>query len=554
MKKLLAFLLVLGLVLMNSCQRETSFESGDSPSEGLLQSNVTGDCFPKTVAGAYVQGTALNSTTNFISVDVLVTAPGSYTISSDTANGVHFLVSGTFTSTGINTVKVKGIGTPFGPGAFNFTIKYDAQICFVLVTFLPTGAGGPAVFTLTGSPSACTGAVVAGSYAVGLAMTSANTATIGVNVTAIGTYTISTSFQGMIFNATGTFASIGPKTVILNGSGIPTTAGVNTVPITVGTSTCSFPVTVGNIAVGSLGGGPGACTPATVSGTYTAGTPLIATNTVQIQVTVTTPGVYTITTNTQNGVSFTTSGTFAANGPANVTLTGTGTPAASGPFTFIITFGSSTCTFPITFAAAPPTDYFPRTANSNWSYDFDDVFDDSVLIKATAATHSVPPNTYNIFKFDDGVTVSPDDTSGYYRKAGGQYFRYVNLADYFQFDDDQFVEFTFLRDDQAAGFTWTTAGYTGAVGGTPGTFRIKFTILQKDVPVTVNGTPYPNTIVIEEKYEINIAGIWTSLDTAWGYYKDYYSRNVGWILDEYIDPTVGTTPVGKMELRRFQVF
>jgi hypothetical protein len=290
-------------------------------------------------------------------------------------------------------------------------------------------------------------------------------------------------------------------------------------------------------------------------GPYTAGTALTAANnSAQIQVTVTTPGVYSITTNTQNGVSFAASGTFAANGNANVTLTSTNTPTAAGTFTFTVTFGTSTCTFPVTFVAPIPPDYFPRTANSNWSYDFDDVFDDSVIIKAITPTHSVPPNTYNIFMQDDDGA-GPDDSSGYYRKAGGQYFHYVNLADYLLFDADQFAEFIFIRDDQPAGFSWMTPSYTGMIGGNPFTIRIVFSVDQKDITVTVNGTPYPNTIVIKERYEALIAGVWTSLDPIFGFYKDYYARNVGWILDELYDPSVSTTvPEQKMELRRSTVF
>lgn len=553
MRKILASLLLLGLVIV-ACQKENSFESGNQLSEGLLQSDVSGDCLPKNVVGTYVQGTALNGNTEYIEVTVDVTTTGTFTIYSDTVNGVYFRFAGTFTTLGNNVVKLRGNGTPATTGTFNFRIQYDGQDCFVPVTFLPVGGGGPAVFGLSGTSANCGGAVVTGTYTLGVALGNTNSVTINVNVTTVGTYSITTTFQGMTFAASGAFATTGAQTVILYGSGIPATAGVNTVPVTIGTNLCSFDITVVAAGTGTLAGGPGACTPATIAGTYTVGTALTIAENVQIQVNVTTVGAYTISTNTVTGFSFTATGTFPATGIQNITLIGAGTPATAGNQVFTVTFGTSSCTFTIPVVAAPAIiDYFPRTTNSNWSYEFDNVFNDSLLMKVISNTHSVSGNTYNIFMATLDASTG-FDTLGYFRKNAGVYSRYTNLADYLSFNDDYFVDFTFMRDDQPAGFTWTTPGYSGVIGTTAVSIRIKFTILQKDVPVTVNGTTYPNTIVVEEKYEANLGGVWTSLDTVFGYYKDYYSRNVGWILDEFFDGTTGTTPTNVQELRRFHVY
>ena len=92
MKKLPVFFLLAVIVILNACQKEKSFESGTTPSEGLLQSDISGDCLPKNVVGTYEQGTALNGTTNYIEVTVDVTTIGSYTIYTDTVNGVFFQV------------------------------------------------------------------------------------------------------------------------------------------------------------------------------------------------------------------------------------------------------------------------------------------------------------------------------------------------------------------------------------------------------------------------------------------------------------------------------
>ena len=168
-----------------------------------------------------------------------------------------------------------------------------------------------------------------------------------MNVTTIGTYNISTTKNGMTFSKSGSFTATGVQLVTLVGTGTPTVNGDNVVPITAGTTTCSFTVPVGIPAVGTLGGAPGSCTPATVNGTYTVGTILTTANSVIIQVNIGTPGAYSITTNTVAGIKFAASGSFSTSGTQALTLNGTGTPAASGNQVFTVTFGTSSCTFTV---------------------------------------------------------------------------------------------------------------------------------------------------------------------------------------------------------------
>src|SRR5215510_4845938 len=114
-KRYLLLLFLSGLVLMNGCQKEYSFENGAGASEGTLQDDGSGDCLPKSVAGAYVAGTPLNAT-NYIEVQVDVTKAGNYTIYTDTVNGMYFRGVGVFSSTGLVTVQLKGYGSPTTPG------------------------------------------------------------------------------------------------------------------------------------------------------------------------------------------------------------------------------------------------------------------------------------------------------------------------------------------------------------------------------------------------------------------------------------------------------
>lgn len=562
MKKQFLLILLSGILLMNACQKEVSTETGDNPSAGSLKSDVSGDCLPKTVNGTYEAGTALVTTTNTISVDVNVTKTGNFTIYTDTVNGYFFRTTGIFTTTGVSTITLKGIGTPLGAGVNNFIVHYDTSSCTVPVTVLPAGSGGPAVFTLAGSPATCSSTTINGTYTLGTPLTSANTVVLSVNVTTIGTYNITTTATGgMVFAASGTFISTGVQNVTLAASGTPTTAGNNTIPVTAGSSSCSFVIPVGSASAGILGGAGGACTPSTVNGTYTVGTALAAGNTVSVQVNVTTIGNYSITTNTLTGFSFAASGTFTSSGTNTVSLTGTGTPTTAGAQTFTVTYGTSTCTFTVNVAAAPATDYFPRTTSSNWSYEFDDNVTpgDTLIRKVIATSHAALGNSYAIFLGDPGTGY---DSSGYYRKSGGDYYEYLDAGALFGYDAASWGEYIMLKDNVAVGTNWKSAGFSGTytpTGGspTPLTLRFSYTILQKDVPVSVTtstGTVnYTNVIVVEEKYEQQIApGTWQDITSIVGSGKSYYARNIGLIMYQGLDASGVQSFL--MELRRKEIY
>jgi hypothetical protein len=552
MKKHFLYLLTLGLLLIIGCQKEVSFEAGKNLSHGSLQSNGTGDCLPKTVSGAYVANTALAPATNTITVDVDVTKAGSYTVASDTVNGYYFRATGTFATPGINTIILKGSGTPLSAGTNNFVISYDSSICDIAVTVLPAGAGGPATFTLAAGNCS---AVINGAYSMGTALNAlTNTVIISVNVTAIGTYNISTTpTNGMTFSASGTFAATGTQTVTLAGSGTPTANGNTTIPVTAGSSSCSFVIPVGSAAAFTLGGAPGACTPFTIGGIYIQSTALAAFDTVQITVTVTTIGSYSITTNTVDGFSFAASGNFSTTGVQKVTLTGTGTPTNIGPQTFTVTAGSSSCTFSITVR---PIDYFPRTTNSNWSYEWNDDPNDSLYRTVIAPTLSALGNFYNIFMSNDGSGLDSTGaySAGYYRKSGTDYFEYFDVGTFIGYDNPQWAEYIFLKD-AAATTNWKSAAYTGNYSGAPLTLRFSYTILQKDVPVSITtskGTVnYTNVIIVEEKYEQYTGSGWTDVTSIVGYGKSYYARGIGLIKYEFFFSD-GTSE--QMELRRYEVF
>jgi len=68
-------------------------------------------CGSATVNGVYTKGTALGAS-NTITLPVVVSTLGSYSITTNTVDGISFSGSGTFTATGNQNVTLSGTGTP----------------------------------------------------------------------------------------------------------------------------------------------------------------------------------------------------------------------------------------------------------------------------------------------------------------------------------------------------------------------------------------------------------------------------------------------------------
>ena len=255
MGRYLSFASLFFLFLIVSCGKEGSFEQA-KPSRGSLQ-NSAGDCMAKTIAGAYAAGQALGDS-NYIDVTVDVGQTGRYTIFTDTVNGYSFKGTGNFVSTGAATIRLKGTGTPASAGTDDFIVFYDSSFCSVSITVNSgTGSsGGTASFTLQGNGGSCMTATPSGTYTQGTALTSANKIDIQVNVTKVGSWNVSTStVAGFSFSGSGTFTATGVQNITLTASGTPTASGNQTFPVTVGSTSCSFSITV---AAGSSGGGSNA--------------------------------------------------------------------------------------------------------------------------------------------------------------------------------------------------------------------------------------------------------------------------------------------------------
>lgn len=490
-------------------------------------SSTSGNCTGALANGTYVAGTALTAA-NTLTVTVNVTTVGTFTIGAVPVDGFAFGASGTFTTTGIQTVTLNSTGTPTTAGSFNFSVTNGTNFCLIPITV--TGAGPVASFTLGGAPSTCTGAVANGTYITGIPLTAANTVVLNVNVTTVGAYTVTTtSVNGMQFSATGTFSTTGAQAITLTGSGTPVSAGNNNFPATGSGSTCTFSIaTTGAVsaAVYTLSGAPGTCSGATVNGTYTTGTTLTSANTVTLIATVTTAGAYTINTTSVNGIQFSGTGSFSGTGAQTVILTGTGTPIAAGSNNYPATGNASTCTFSVSSVAATVnTDYFPLTQNSWWSYDSDYTTPDS-LVKRSGSQQTVGGNTYRIFSLISNVT---QFDSTLYRKSGNDYYNRISVDSFtsIYFDVQQYGEILFLKENATAGTTWTSTAFSGTAAGTPLLIRYNFTLTSVNGTLTINGVTYNNVTKVDWKSQESADGGTTYTDDLG--MESWYAKGIGLI-------------------------
>jgi hypothetical protein len=130
MKALKYLVIVLSsLFLLIGCAKELSFENGLplTVASGSLKS-ISGNCMPVTINGKYVRNAALTDS-NSVVVQVNFTTPGSYSIFTDTANGFSFQGSGIMADSGLQSITLKGTGTPLSVQTTNFLVAFDTSIC-----------------------------------------------------------------------------------------------------------------------------------------------------------------------------------------------------------------------------------------------------------------------------------------------------------------------------------------------------------------------------------------------------------------------------------------
>ncbi len=217
----------------------TVFDAGAGTSLYTLGGSP-GNCSTSSINGNYVVGQATTAV-NSVEMTVNVTAIGTYIITGTVVNGVSFNASGVFTNPGIQSIFLTATGIPTTAGLFNYVVTNATTTCNFSITYTVTITN--AIFSLSGAPNNCTGAVVSGIYTAGIALTTTNMAIINVNVTSPGIYTIATTtVNGIRFSAYGTFNITGLQQINLIGTGTPTIAGIFNLPVIGNGNTCSISV------------------------------------------------------------------------------------------------------------------------------------------------------------------------------------------------------------------------------------------------------------------------------------------------------------------------
>lgn len=113
------------LLFALACRKEYSYEY--TPANSLK--DAQGICLPSVVHGSFFKNTSLDNDTAYIELQVNVAVTGPYFITTDLQNGFKFADSGTFTTTGLQTVHLKPTGTPVDTGYTDFTVCLDTSCC-----------------------------------------------------------------------------------------------------------------------------------------------------------------------------------------------------------------------------------------------------------------------------------------------------------------------------------------------------------------------------------------------------------------------------------------
>jgi hypothetical protein len=116
-------------------------------SKGVLGDSL-GNCMPVDTNGVYKEGVAMTAE-NTVQVQVTVTEPGTYSISTPSVNGIMFSASGTFTQVGVQNVILQASGTPAVAGEQTFALRYGNSQCAFKVNCIPAASASGDYLPLT---------------------------------------------------------------------------------------------------------------------------------------------------------------------------------------------------------------------------------------------------------------------------------------------------------------------------------------------------------------------------------------------------------------------
>jgi hypothetical protein len=266
--KLLKVILTLfiGMVLLNACKKEYSFEKNSQKPTGNWEFKDSAHLYTGNMDTAYISGTGASKELHLTGVSIegnqsfnLIlyadtfqtgsykaslsqisfdySASGKTIYQASQLNG-EFIVNITSISATQVTGNFSGIAKD---SANNFKNLFDGNFKANFATL----SVGPASSGVLGDSSGnCKPVVLSGEYKQGITVTSANTVQVQVTVASAGTYNITTDpVNGITFSKSGTFTSTGVQNITLIASGTPAFPGEQEFALHYGNSQCAFKIT-----------------------------------------------------------------------------------------------------------------------------------------------------------------------------------------------------------------------------------------------------------------------------------------------------------------------
>jgi hypothetical protein len=349
--------------------------------------------------GTMVTGVSVSGVTKNIAVKVV--KKGTYKISTTTANGVTFSRSGSFLSTGSDAIALIATGTPALVGSNDFILNTTPNCNFSRTT-ISASTNGTAVVLEYNCVKVSAGTMKEGVPVSGVTQTI--TATVGT----IGTYSISTTANGVTFSGSGTFSATGAQDIVLTTTGTPIVGGstsftLNTTPNCNFTRSATSITTNGTAVVSGYSCAKNEAGIMNVNKVVSGVSQTITATVLQI-------GTYSISM-IANGLTFSGSGTFTGTGAQDVVLIATGTPTAIGIASFTLNT-TPNCSFsrstfgPTSNGTAVVSAYSCATASVGKMTKGIEVNGVTQTITATVGTIG----TYNISMTTNGVTFAGTGT------------------------------------------------------------------------------------------------------------------------------------------------
>lgn len=356
---------------------------------------------------------------------------------------------------------------------------------------------------------ACLPSTVNGLYQVNVALTSGNFIDVQVLLTNPGTYEVYTdTVNGCSFKGVGNITESGTQTLRLNGQGTPIAEGIQVYTIHFDGSSCTTEVLVtgaGTPHAGyNLGGAPGNCTGATLTGSYAEGEAIGVGNAVTIDINVTMTGVYSISTNSVNGIQFSNSGYLGTTGQQTLILNASGTPVAAGNFNFVVSNGVDNCSFSLTVTGNTPPpenpDYFPLTAKTNWTmHKVGAAVTDTAYTEVSQYEATFIGNTYRAILSKVNGTVTDSIPS---RKLDAKAYQYYT-SNFGVLLNAISAEVQLLDTSLNTGGSWNgnLGSGTTPVGNVTVTYNAN--IVERGVSAVVAGTTYSSVIKVHYVFAVD---------------------------------------------------